>query len=364
MKAPPSVVGSLAQAAPLARFRNRAILFVVLIALAVISAFVPERYRAAVTLTPTDPSSLGLSGALGQLGAVTNVFGSQAAVEVALRVGGSVSVREAVIKRTKLADRLDEDDLIELHRWLADRIVIRSLRGGIVLIEIKLTDAKLGRDLVAAYAEEIRQRLSVISRLQTAYKRDVLEKLVVESGERLELAQARYDRFRLGQRIPLPETSLPTVNQRILQLESAIRAKQIARKVALTLFAPGNQAIVQIDTEMNALQRELGQVRATSPSGDPNLGQVVRNSSQLFRLERELNIAKGLYDSYMRFLQGTSVEDLTSTANVRVLEPPFIDTERQLWWPGASFAIFLAVLWAAIEFYRLRPPPSSRTIEA
>lgn len=357
------MVGSLAAAAPLSRFRNRAILFLVLIALAAITAFVPERYRAAVTLTPTDPSSLGLSGALGQLGAVTNVFGSQAAVEVALRVGGSVSVREAVIARTKLGDRLDEDDPIKLHRWLADRIIIRSLRGGIVLIEMKLTDAKLARDLVGAYAEEIRQRLSVISRLQTAYKRDVLEKLVVEASERLEQAQARYDRFRLGQRIPLPETTLPTVNQRILQLEAAIQSKQIARKVALSFYAPGNPAILQIDAELRALERDLAQVRATSPSSNANLGKVVQNSSTLFRLERELNIAKGLYDSYMRFLQGTSVEDLTSTANVRILEPPYIDTERQVWWPGASLAIFLILLWAAVEFYRLRPPPGRQMAE-
>lgn len=357
------MVGSLAGIAQLSRFRNRAILFLVLIALAAVSAFVPERYRAAVTLTPTDPSSLGLSGALGQLGAVTNVFGSQAAVEVALRVGGSVAVREAVIARTKLAQRLDEDDRLALHRWLADRIVIRSLRGGIVLIEIKLTDQALARDLVSAYAEEIRQRLSAISRLQTAYKRNVLEKLVDEAGVKLALAQARYDRFRLGLRVPLPETSLPTVNQRILQLESAIRAKQIARQVASTLYAAGNPAIVQIDAELGALARELAAVRATKPSADPNLGQVVQTSSQLFRLERELNMAKSLYDSYMRFLQGTSVEDLTSTANVRILEPAYIDTDRQLWWPGATLAIFLAALWAAVEFYRLRPPPGRKVTQ-
>ena len=360
MKAPQSLVGSLARATPLLRFRNRAILFGVLIALATLSAFVPERYRAAVTLTPTDPSSLGLSGALGQLGAVTNVFGNQAAVEVALRVGNSFSVREDVIRQTDLMNRLHKEDKLAVHRWLADRIQVRSLRGGIVLIEITLTDPVLANDLVGAYAGEIRQRLSEISRLQTAYKREVLEKLVVEAGDRLDKAQNRYNSFRLGLRSVLPETASGVVNQRILQLEAALRARQIARSTALTTFAPDNRAIKQLDAEVAALRRELADVRNTSPSRNSSLGQAVQTSSQLFKMERELGIAKSLYDSYMRFLLGTSVEDLTSTANVRILEPPFVDTERQIWWPGAALAILLIAIWGIIEFFRLRPPPGAK----
>jgi uncharacterized protein involved in exopolysaccharide biosynthesis len=146
------------------------------------------------------------------------------------------------------------------------------------------------------------------------------------------------------------------VNIRIQQLEGTLRAKQVARSTALSLYAPGHPVIVQLDAEVAGLRRELADVRSRSPGRESSLGQAVETSSQLFRLERDLLIAKTLYDSYTRFLQGTSVEDLTSTANVRILEPPFIDTERQIWWPGAATATLLALLWAAIEFYRLRPP--------
>ena len=63
-----------------------------------------------------------------------------------------------------------------------------------------------------------------------------------------------------------------------------------------------------------------------------------------------------MYDGYLRYLQGTAVEDLTSTASIRVLEPAYVDTKRQIWSPALAAAIATFLLWMAIEFYRLRPP--------
>jgi uncharacterized protein involved in exopolysaccharide biosynthesis len=77
-------------------------------------------------------------------------------------------------------------------------------------------------------------------------------------------------------------------------------------------------------------------------------------------MERDLGIARSLYDSYLRYLQGTSAEDMTSTANIRILEPAYVDTHRQVWWPMMAGVFAILLLWAAIEFYRLRPPVGAR----
>jgi uncharacterized protein involved in exopolysaccharide biosynthesis len=356
---PRSVIGSLAAIRALERFRVRAAVFGVLIALALVFSFFPERYRAAVTLTPTDPQTLGLSGTLGQLGAINSVFGNQAAVEVALRVGRSELARDSVIDKLNLAKRLNQPDRIKLHRWLDDKVDIRSLRGGIVLIDMQSRDPTLARDIVGAFADAIQSRLAEISRKQTEYKRDVLVRLVDDSSQQLTLAQARYDDFRLRNRAPTPEAAVETVTLRIPQLETAIKAKQVALAAARQLYTDDNNIVRQLDAELTALEQQLAEVRATNPAQGGNVGRAVSASSQLFKLERDLTIARALYDSYLKFLQGTTVEDLTSTANVRILEPPFIESERQVYMPALAAAIALFLLWGAIEFYRLRPPPGS-----
>lgn len=360
MTPPRSFVGTLAEFRWLARFRTRALVFGLVTLLFVVLAVFPQRYRAAATLTPTDPQSLGLSGTLGQLGALNSVFGNQAAVEIALRVGNSIYVREIVIKQLNLHKRLDIVDRRALHRWLESRVTIRSLRGGIVSIEMKDRDSDLAREIVAAYANAMQERLAQISRNQTAYKRDVLRKLVSDASQQLGAAQAAYDQFRLKNRSPTPETAFNAVSQRVPVLEARIKAKQIELAAALQVYAEGNNTIRQLRAEVGELERQLNDVRATSASGDSTVGRAVAESSQLFKLERELMLARSLYDSYLRYFQGTTVENLTSTANVRVLEPAFVDTDRQIWLPAAAAALASLLLWLAIEFYRLRPPLGAR----
>lgn len=353
-------VGTMAAARWLNSWRRRMLLFGTLISLSLVLAVYPERFRAATSLTPADPESLGLSGTLGQLGAFNNVFGNQAAVEVAMRIAKSVDVRNDVIDRLALKKRLGEKDRLVLHRWLEDEVTVRSLRGGIITIEMSQRDPSLAHDIVAAYAKGTQERLADVSRRQTAYKREVLSKLVADSSMQLAKAQADYDNFRLGARYTDPRSSIGAVAQRVPALENAIKAKQIELQTARKIYTDNNLVVKQILAELSGLQGQLAEAKATNPAGAESVGKLVSQTSQLYKLERELGIAKALYDSYMRYLQGTAVEDLTSTANMRVLEPAYVDTARQYRLPVLAVALLLALLWASIEFYRLRPPVGAR----
>lgn len=360
MTPPRSIIGTLAQLRGLSRPWPRRAIFGVLIAILFFFSLFPERYRAASSLTPSDPNTLGLSGALGQLGAINSVFGNQAAVEVALKVGRSVFVRDTVADELNLMKRLDFPNRIAMHRWLQDEVKIRSLRGGILVIETYNRDPELARDLVTAYSEATRIRLAEISRRQTEYKRDILLKLVTDSSNRLARAQGAYDTFRLRTRYGDPEMAIEAIGARIPVLEAAIKAKEVQLTAARQFATEDNMAVRQLVAERDALARQLAEAKATNPQQANSVGRVVRASTEAERLLRELRIAQILYDGYMRFLQGTSVEDLTSMASVRVLEPPFVDTERQIDYRLAAIAIFLALLWAALEFYTLRPSVGDR----
>lgn len=354
-----SIVGQIARLNFLAQFKWRALIFGGLAALFLVLAFFPERHLASSSFTPTDKDSLGLSGTLGQLGAVNSVFGNQAAVEVALRVGHSVAVRDDVIARTRLKDRLKDEGRIALQRFLEKRVEVRSLRGGIIVIEMLDRDPAFAQEIVAAYQDAVQRELGQVSKRQTAYKRDVLKELVAQASDQLVQAQMVYDDFRLRNRYAEPREAMKAFSERIPQLEELIHAKEIQLATAREVYTDGNLTVRQISAELSALRQQLAQAKSTSPDQNQSVGDLVQNSSHLYRLERELEVAKSLYNGYMRYLQGTAVEDLTANANLRVLEPATIETQRQIWLPALALCIAVLLTWIAIEAYRFRPPPGA-----
>lgn len=357
MKPRMSMVGLVAHLRVFSRFRWRALLLGGAAAIFALLAFFPERHLATSSFTPTDRDALGLSGTLGQLGAINSVFGNQAAVEVALRVGSSVAVRDDVIAKTRLKDRLKSDGRVALHRYLDDNVDVRSLRGGIIVIEMQDRDAEWAREIVSAYQAAVQEELGQISRRQTAYKREVLVQLVQSASEQLGKAQAVYDDFRLRNRYAEPRAAISAISDRIPQLEATIRAKEVQLAAAREVFTDDNLTVRQMMAEITALRSQLAAANSTTLTQNQGVGELVQNSSRLFKLERDLEVAKSLYDSYVRYLRGTAVEDLTSDANLRVLEPPHVDTRRQVWLPALALAIAIFLLWVAIEAYRQRPPP-------
>jgi len=260
-----------------------------------------------------------------------------------------------VIDRLKLMDRLGKNRL-EANRWIGDTFTVRSLRGGIVLMEATLRDAKLADDLVKAVYDETRQRLAVINRQQTSYKRRILEQLVEQSGRDYDVAQRNYDNFRRQTRYSEPANAISAIGGRIPVLQASIRAKEVQLNAARQFATDDNMSVRQIQAEIEALQIQLAQQRALDPNEENSVGRVVKESTEAEALERKLDTAKSLYENYRIYLSGTAVEDLIAPASLRIIEPPYIDTTRQLNLFFLGLTVFTILIGFALEFYRLRPP--------
>lgn len=356
MTPPRSLLDAFSASGLFGRPWPRRILLGLLAAVLAVLTLFPREYRAAASLTPTDPSALGLSGALGQLGALTNVFGSQAAVEISLKVARSVEVRRLVIERLGLLRNGMFRDEISAQRWLEREVDVRSLRGGILQISLKNDNPTLARNIVDAMAVATRERLAQISQTQTAYKRRVLEKLVDDAGDRYGRAQAAYDAFRRRTRYSDPGTSISAIGERIPAIQAAIKAREVDLRAAQQFGTEESFNVQQIRAEIEALRVQLRQAESLNTEDPNSVNRVVVQSTEVERLERELNIARSLFISYQRFLEGTSVEDLTSGANVRILEPAYVDPAMQFRTLPLALLVLVLLAWAAIELYQMRPP--------
>ena len=354
-----SLVGRMSRAPILRNAAARRAIIILLVAICAVLTLFPERQRAALSLTPADPSSLGLAGTVSQLGALNSVFGNQSAIEVSLKLGGSPAVRNMVAERLKLGEKL-EMSRVQVLRWLDRKVEVRSMRGGIIQIEVRLADGELGKKIVGAYGDAIREQLGIIGRNQTRYKRQILLDLVNEaSGELLE-AQTAYDDFRLRTRYSQPQAAITAIGERIPMLEQSIKAKQVELNAKRQFATDDNMKVRQVLAEIAALQSQLAEARSISPDEKNSVGRVVRQSTQADKLRRDLDLSQSLYDNYKRFLQGTSVEDLTSTANMRILEPAYVDPARQYNLIPLMIGVLILLLGLAIEFYNLRPPVQDR----
>ncbi|MEP7007828.1 MAG: hypothetical protein ABI810_17750 [Sphingomonas bacterium] len=362
--APRNVIGELSHAGPLSDPWRRRGIFAVMIVICAVFTLFPQKYLAAVTMTPTDPASLGLSSALGEFGAVNSVFGNQAAVEVVMKVGRSIEVRRAVSAKVDLMRRKGFTNAVDADRWLEREVTIRSLRGGILEMATSQRDPDFARALVGAFADATRDQLAAIGRRQTAYKRGILVKLIADADVKLANTQAAYDEFRRRTRYAQPAAAIAAIGSRVSQLKDIIRSKEVQLTAARQFATDENQSVRQLLAEIQSLRGYLAEAEALNPSQADSVGDVVVKSTQVRELERQLIIARALHDNYERFLNGTAVEDITQTAVVRIIEAPYVNSARQFNLLPMMLGLLLIGLALAIEFYRLRPPVGDRKASA
>jgi tyrosine-protein kinase Etk/Wzc len=340
--------------------RRVGLLLAVLILL--VLTFVPERERAVASLAPTDPGALGLSDTLGQLSAGTSVFGSQAALDLTIKIGQSPYVRDAVSKRLNLEKRLGMDRL-HVMRWLNGKVSLRTQRGGIIQMEMSDRDGEFALQVLNAYTIEMRSRLGLIARQQVAYKRSILDKLLADSYDRFDRARATYDNFRRTTEYGDPESAIAQIAGRIPGLEQEILAKQRQLDTFRAFATDDNTQIRNVRAEIASLQAQLAEAQSQRQQ-QGSLGQVITESNKADRIRKEFNFARDLYYNYKKFYEGTIVTDLTASANMRILEPPFLDPARQFNLIPLALAVILALVGLAVEFYRLRPPVGDSAIGA
>lgn len=307
--------------------------------LAVLS-LVPQPQKAIASLSPMDQNQSGLASALAPLGGFAGYLGSQQIMDVYLKVGRSVEVRRKVIKSLRLKDRWGSSSEAYLLRRLESEIEIRALRGSILQIEAKMYDGEFAIALVTAYAAAMRERLAEISQAQTAFKRSVLNGLMSDAAKRLTTAEEKLNKFRRENDIPDPPGALGGAASRLPGLQALLQNKESDLVLMQTYLAPGNYSVQALKAEIAEIKRQISLARKPDFSNPTSLERVIIRSTEYQYLIRDVSFTQNLYESYMKLLEGTYLEDLVSVMNLRYLEDPHLDPD----WQVNFYLFFISVL--------------------
>lgn len=351
-------------------FRNpwaRRGVFGVLIVLTALLALFPQRYEANVKLAPQETSTAGLSAILSQLGGnYAALLGSQQPVEIDLTIGRSFEVQSTVAKRAGLvppnAGRAELDGAI---RELEKMVDVRALRGNIIEIVASGSDADATLKLVAVYAKAMQDRLAQLSRTQTTYKRGVLDERMREASGRLARAEGAISRFRAQNQVIAPDEQLSAAVAQLSALRSQYQATQIELAKARRTNTEQSFPIRSLRSALAAIQAQISSAerQARSNNGLTASG-IAPRAIEFERLTRELRFAQSLYDSYTRYLEGAAIEELTANFNMQIVEPPFLEPNRQFNLLPLALLAIIALIATASEFYMFRPPPGRRSVAA
>jgi len=133
---------------------------------------------------------------------------------------------------------------------------------------------------------------------------------------------------------------------------------------AFKSFATDDSAKIRsVLAEIASLRAQLAEAQSQRQQ-QGSLGQVITKTNRADRIRKEFNFAYDLYYSDKRFYEGMIVTDMTANANMRILEPAFLDPARQFNIIPLELAVMLELVGLAVEFYRLHPPVGDHAIGA
>lgn len=324
----------------------------------------PRSYLARAQLQPND-SGGGLGSLLGATGggglSLGSLFGSHQSIEADVTIARSQAVLNEVVRRMRGEGRLKGVDDGRAETALRHAVDIESIRGSMLQITVVNRDQVFAKALVTDYVLAIRARLAALNLDQAAQKKAVAVNRISEATVHLANAQAALDRFRAANRLAAPEVQLGAVIGLVTNLQASLHAKQ-AELQTLEHFATGDNIQLQAArAEVAALQTQIIAAQANAKSSvGPSLGGMTPQISEYGNLFRDERYAEVEFETYKRYLDTVTVDELSALINMDVIEPPFVSPDRQYNTHAVGALILVLLLGVLAEFYIAQPPPGRR----
>jgi capsule polysaccharide export protein KpsE/RkpR len=323
----------------------------------------PKQYMARADLMPDDSggslsSVLGSASGGGGLLSLGALLGNHQSIEADLTIARSQAVIKDVLKDLDPAMRKGLGTESRAEVKLRHKVDLESIRGSILQITVKDRKPDVAMALTASYVTAIRGRMTALNLEQTAQKKAIAVNRMKQATIDLATAQEALSRFRETNKLAVPEEQLGSSIALMTGLQAKMEAEQVELQT-LRKFATGNNIEVQAaEADIASLQGQIAAAQTKARVGDaPTIGTMTPTITQYENLYRDERYAQAAYEIYRRYLDTVTVDEISATTNLDVIDPPFINPARQYNVSAVGALVLVLLLGVIAEFYAVRPPP-------
>lgn len=290
------------------RFRVAAFVLVVALLTVGLALYMKAWYTAESTLLPpseaNDPfanlTGMIENGALGRLGLATTTTASDVYIEIL----HSRRLREALIRKFDLIKVYDLKGMDAALKEVDLHVSIKSATSGVVSIQVEDTKKQRAADMANFLVSELDRFNRETLQTRGKSTRQFLDARLAELTQRMNEAETKLTNYERAHKMVLStdETAvrgLADVMQQKMNL-------QVRRAYVASYSAPGSPSVREIDAELQALERELGQLPGLKNEGA--------------RLALDATVQRKLFTYLTAQLEEARVQEMRDTPTVTVLD--------------------------------------------
>ena len=146
------------------------------------------------------------------------------------------------------------------------KIDVSALRGSILQISAHDGDPIVARDIVAAYAAGIQDRLASLNVTQTEERKTVAVSRLAEASARLARAQTALTHFRTQNKLAAPELQIGSAVGVLASLQAKLEEATVQLRTTREFATPGNVQVQALEAEIASIKNQINEAQSSSGS--------------------------------------------------------------------------------------------------
>jgi capsule polysaccharide export protein KpsE/RkpR len=294
---------------------------------------------------------------------ISSLLGGRGTIEADLLVGRSNAVFTAVAKKLHQQGHYRRMSVERLNARLRRKVTLESERGSILQISIKDHDPDLARQVIEDFVVALRQRLTTLSRDQADAKRAIASQRMDEATQLYEQSQQVLNDYRASHHFTTPEVQQAVSQGGYVGLQAQLQAAETTLRYLEKTLGPDNFQLQTAKDQIQVLQRQISNLETKPGSGSiQSLAKINPELAKYRDLLRNEGFARGRYDIYKKYLESLTVQEVAAPLNMAVIDPPFIDPQRQFNVISLGLLVLVLAFAVLVEFY-LAPKPHVATAD-